>query len=117
VNLTDSDLHAAYYCTAELVRSRRLGCRPIPAEVRRLYDRLTVEITLRMSRPRQEFDCNRAQLDSDKQIGAAEAAMILKWTKRRVQRRAADLDGQIVGGRWLFREHTVIEYREGLQDA
>jgi hypothetical protein len=117
VNLTDSDLHAAYYCTAEVVRSRRLGCRPIPAEVRRLYDRLTAEMQPGLSRSGQEKDCGGQQLSAGGWMSAAEAASLLGWSKRRVQRHATDLDGEIIGGRWLFRQSTVIEYAEGKQDA
>jgi hypothetical protein len=117
VNLSDDDLRAAYFCAAEVVRISRLGGRPISAGVRSFYDRLGVEIRVRLSRSRQEFDCVPEQLSVDRRIGAAEAAMILGWSKRQVQRRCADLDGEKVGGRYLFRESIVTEYAEEKHDA
>jgi hypothetical protein len=113
---TDGEVRAVRYCAAEVLRMRRLGCIPIPQWLQELNNRLELEVKVRASRSRQELDCPGAELESDKRIGAAEAAMILGWTKRTVQRRASD-DGEIVGGRWIFRQSTVIEYAEEASSA
>jgi hypothetical protein len=63
------------------------------------------------------LDCGGEELESDKRISAAEAAMILGWTKRTVQRRASDLDGEIVGNCWVFSQSVVVEYAEGMRSA
>ena len=40
---------------------------------------------------------------------------ILQTSKRQVARIAADLDGELVDGRWLFKEATVRAYAEARQ--
>jgi hypothetical protein len=111
VRLSDDDIRAAYYCCAEVLRGRRLCGQPVPAWLRRLYDRLDAEV--RASRSRQENACQLPELEPDEWISAQQAATILSWSKRHVQRRATDLDGRIIGGRWLFRREDVIDYAEG----
>jgi hypothetical protein len=51
-------------------------------------------------------------LEPEKLITARKAATILDLSKRQIHRLAADLDGRIVGGRWLFDLGTVTEYAE-----
>jgi excisionase family DNA binding protein len=112
LSLTDDDVRAAYYCTAELLRTRRLGSLPVPPAVRRLHDRLELELRSVVTRSRQEFGSGGEQLNADGQIGTAEAAELLGWSKSTVLRRANDLDGENVGGRWIFHRSTVAEYAE-----
>lgn len=109
--LSDDDIRGAYYCCAEVLRGRRLRGQPVPSWLRALYDRLDNEV--RASRTRQESGSAEPELKPDEWIGTAQAAVLLGWSRRRVQRRAADLDGQIVGGRWLFRESAVVELLGG----
>lgn len=109
--LSDEDLRAAYYCAGEVLRGRRLRGQPIPAWLRTLFDHLDSEV--RASHTRQQSRSDETQLKSDDWIGSGQAAVILGWSQRRVQRRAADLDGRSIGGRLAFREAVVVEYAEG----
>lgn len=45
-------------------------------------------------------------------IGAQEAAAILNCTSRYIRRIHADLDGQLISGRWMFNRHTVTNYAQ-----
>jgi hypothetical protein len=45
-------------------------------------------------------------------ITAREAATILGCSRCHAQRLTADLDGQIVDGRWLFRRDLVTDYAQ-----
>lgn len=111
MNLDGANLETAYYCTAREIRRRQLTGQPVPAPVQKLFDRLDLEI--RVSHSRHESDCDTRQSEPDKWIAAREAADILGCSKRQVTRRASDLDGEIIGGRWLFKLHTVLEYAHG----
>lgn len=113
MNLPADELRAAYYCAAEVVRRRQLVGQPIPEWLHRHFDQLDAEV--RLSRSGQEFDIAVGQLahsgpTSPSLISAHEAAQILGISKRQVQRLAADLDGQLIGGRWLFERETVETY-------
>lgn len=111
---TAEKVRVDYYCAAEVVRTRRRIGQPIPGWLRRHYEQLEAEV--RMSRTRQQIGCDGPSLNMmDKWIGSPEAAAVLGWSKRQVQRHAADLDGQIISGRWLFREAAVRQYAEGLR--
>jgi hypothetical protein len=115
VKLGDQEIRAAYYCASEILRSRRLGGQPIPAWLRRWYARLDAE--LKLSRTRQDFDAPAAELAAaqDLWIGTPEAAALLGWSLRQIQRRATDLEGRIIAGRYVFRESTVRTYAEELR--
>ncbi|RAL32871.1 hypothetical protein [Rhodococcus sp. AQ5-07] len=43
-------------------------------------------------------------------IDVRQAAAILGLSSRQTRRIAEDLDGRIVGGRWMFERHTVTEF-------
>jgi len=51
-------------------------------------------------------------LEDDTLITARETAELPGKSKRQCQRIAADLDGKIIGGRWLFSRAAVIDYAE-----
>lgn len=111
------DLHAAYYCASALIRSRKRTGEPIPSWLRQHHARLDAEIR-RMSRAGHESLSDTEELHPmDDLITAREAGEILGVSKRQTQRLAADLDGQIVGGRWLFSRSAVAEYMEGKRSA
>jgi Helix-turn-helix domain len=119
VALPADELRAAYYCVAEVVRRRQLSGQPIPHWLRRHFDRLDAEV--RLSRSGQDSDSTVGQLvpsgpTSPSLISAYEAAQILGISKRQVQRLAADLDGEIVAGRWLFKRETVQTYAKGQRE-
>ena len=77
------------------------------------FDRLDTKV--RASDLGHESGCTVGELDNDKLITARQAAAILDLSKRQVQRLAADLDGRIVDGRWVFNLKAVMEYAEGKQ--
>ena len=114
----DGHLHAAYYCAAAVIRSRRRNGTPIPDWLRTHYVVLDRQIRHPVSsQPRQHTDCDSPHSDDlDRFISAAQAAVILGWNTRQVQRRATDLDGRRVGGRWLFRLADVENYRDEVEN-
>lgn len=66
-----------------------------------------------MSRSGHGLRGDYPQLDADDLIDANEVARMLGCSKRQARRHARDLDGQIIGGRWVFRKAAVAEYAEG----
>lgn len=112
--LTGTDIRAAYWCAASVIRGRELHNHEVPPPVRALFNRLDAEV--RLSRTRHESSSDRPQSEQDL-IGVAEAAAILGWSVRKVQRLASDLDGEMVACRWIFSRSTVNEYREGIADG
>jgi hypothetical protein len=115
VNLQGDELSAAYAVAAEAVRTRVTRRAPVPQWLQRHFQRLDLEV--RVSRTRQESGCAGEELDEkdSRSIGTPEAAVILDWSTRKVQRRATDLDGQRVAGRWMFRESVVRDYGEAIR--
>lgn len=111
--LTAEEIRAAYFAVAAFDRGRAMAGRPVPPAVRALRDRLDLAIRCPMSRTRQEIHCSRGELTTE-WIGTATAAQMLNWHPRRVQRHAADLDGQLTGGRLMFRARAVEDYRSAL---
>jgi hypothetical protein len=114
-DLDDTDIQASYYCCAEVLRNRQRTGAPIPGWLHRHYTRM--DTAFRLSQSRQESGCGTRQLKDEKLITAADAADILGWSKRQVQRKATDLDGEIIGGRWLFKLNVVLEYKEGMSSG
>lgn len=108
--LTPSEIRACEYCArvADAVTARN---HPIRRWLPALLERLQNELD--MSRPRHESAPETEQLRQRELISAREAATILNRSKRQVHRLAADLDGEIVDGRWLFDKQTVAAYAEG----
>jgi Helix-turn-helix domain len=105
------NLRASYFCASEVIRERQRRGQPTPDWLRRHYARLDAEI--RMSESGHELSGDQGELELDELITASEVAQILGISKRQAQRLAADLDGKIVGGRWIFTRAAVIEYSEG----
>ncbi|BCO47757.1 hypothetical protein [Mycobacterium intracellulare] len=94
-----------YYLAGAAIRDRELNQRHVTPCLRALFNRAETA----MSRSRHESSCE-AEQSKDVQITAREAAAILGLSKRQCQRLAADLDGQLVDGRWQFGRSTVVEY-------
>jgi hypothetical protein len=118
VTLTARHLGLALWCAEQVRESRATGKR-VPGPLLPWNSELvrTLEVEVAVSRTRQENDCEKQESRHDVAwIGAALAASILGWDLRQVQRRATDLDGRKVAGRWIFRESVVREYAEGLTD-
>lgn len=122
MELDANEVQAGYYCLAQFVRQRAIAGRGCPPAVTALYRRLDIAIrahdrnlqTAALSESRHENSSGAEQ--SESWITAAQAGALLGLSNRHVRRLAADLDGQCIGGRWLFDRNTVQEYaRERLQ--
>ncbi|WP_396836810.1 helix-turn-helix domain-containing protein [Mycobacterium sp. ITM-2016-00318] len=70
-----------------------------------------------MSANGHQLDCAAAQLELSVVVSAREAAHILGCTTRHVRRLAADLEGEEVGGRWLFSRSAVEAYAKGRRNG
>jgi hypothetical protein len=93
IALDAEEIRATYYAVSAFDRGRALAGRPVPPSVRALLDRLDLAIRCPVSSTRHEMYGGRGELEEE-WIGTALAAKVLDWHPRRVQRRAADLDGQ-----------------------
>ncbi|KMV22378.1 helix-turn-helix domain-containing protein [Mycobacterium heckeshornense] len=110
MTLDETDLRAAYFCVAEVVRRRRLSGQPIPSWLRGHFDRLDRAVrAAAASTSGHESGCAEQELQQQ-WLTATQAAQALGVSARHVRRLAADLDGQLVGGRWLFPAAAVSEY-------
>ncbi|WP_159842391.1 hypothetical protein [Nocardia sp. CY41] len=107
MNLSDTEVLAAYYALRDVIRTRRLYGVAIPSEVQRLYDRIDRVI-------RGDVDQDDTPRDdiTDTECGTAEAAVILGYSERYVRMIAASLDGIRVGRTWIFNRRTVQEYAD-----
>jgi hypothetical protein len=114
IALDAEEIRATYYAVSAFDRGRALAGRPVPPSVRALLDRLDLAIRCPVSSTRHEMYGGRGELEEE-WIGTALAAKVLNWHPRRVQRRAADLDGKLVGGRLVFPAGAVEAYREASQ--
>jgi hypothetical protein len=96
-----------------LIRERAVAGRPTPTGILGLYRLLDVAVQCVSSRRQREV--LRREQSEVSRIGSKQAAAILGWEIRRVQRHTADLDGELVGDRWRYDERTVREYAKALQ--
>jgi hypothetical protein len=116
VNLSDDEKRQALFCCAEELRARAAGKPPgVQPWLARLVRRLELEVAVSSSRHDDRDGSSRSK--GDEWIGTAEAARILGWHPRRVQRHAADLDGRKFPTQLVFRESAVRDYAEGLTDG
>lgn len=116
MTFTRDELRQLLYCAATELRARAQGKPPGPQPwLAKLVHRLELEVAV--SESRHVSDGETAQSNTEVRISAREAATMLGISKRQVQRLAADLDGEIIDGRWLFRRPTVNEYAEGRADG
>lgn len=109
---TENDWRASIYIVSALIRQRQLAGVPIPAWMRHHQARCEKHL----AQSRQENGLSGAELehdDDDERIGAAAAAGILGCSKRHVQRHAADLEGRLIGGAWVFRRSVVEDFMHG----
>lgn len=113
MELDSAEIRACYYALAALIRARPT----VPPEVAQLYRKLDAAARCAVSRTRQENSTGTGESTDVEWIGSALAARLLGWTQRRVQRHAADLDAQLIGGRLVFRADRVRDYAEQLEAA
>ena len=117
MKLDEEQTRAAYYCVAEVIRGRALRGQPIPPWLRAIDSEMRAEVVKPSSPTRQDSGGQETESDHDVWIGSAEAATLLGWTVRQVQRLATDLDGRLVGGRYIYPKHAVIAYAEATHNG
>jgi hypothetical protein len=117
MNLNADDIRGAIFCILELRRRMEDNDETVKPWLHQVAARY--ENALRMTRTRQQIACGDEQLDKEDEtwIGSAEAAHILGWKIRQVQRHQTDLDGQFISGRLAFRQSRICEYAEEMNDA
>ena len=113
MNLDRDEIRAAYFAVSAYRRAHALAGRPVPHRMHQLYARLDTAYRTPMSSTRHENDSGIGQ--SNVWIGTRTAAQMLGWHPRRIQRHAADLDGQLIGGRLVFPAASIEQYRKALQ--
>ena len=111
VLLTGPALTDAYYLVAAGIRYTRHNGHPIPARFETL---LTVIGEQRAKSQPGQCDtltpAPRQHCETEELIGSQQAADILGVSKRQTQRLAADLDGRLAGGHWVFDKKAVEAY-------
>ena len=110
MRLDDDQLQAAYFCAARVIRDLCERSKPVPHWLQSHYDRL--DVAMRVSESGHELNCRGAESEAE-MLSAREAAAILGLSKRQTQRRAADIGGRCIDGRWLISRSAVLAYREG----
>jgi hypothetical protein len=102
----------ALFCAEQELKARRAGKPPGPqpwnAELVRALELETA--TSGLGHP---SDAAESDSEATEWVSTREAAVLLGLSKRQAQRLAADLDGRIIGGRWVFPLTAVAEYAEG----
>lgn len=112
MKLSGDELDAAHYAVAGFIRHQQLTNRPVPTEVKALFRRLELELSVDGS----ESDSVREEL-SVELIDTADAAEILRCVPRNVRHLANDLDGRLVGRTWVFERSVAEAYQEARQDG
>jgi len=114
VELTRDELRAALWACSEAVRRRQIGGVSCPPQVLALRDRLN-RAWVSSSRQQNGAALTDSTVCAQQQVGTREAAALLGWTERRVQRRAGLLRGQQVAGRWVFQRAEILGYINDFQ--
>jgi hypothetical protein len=110
VRLNRDEVNTAYHCVAAVIRG--FNTAPPPWAVRQLYERLNAELR-RPSQSGPECCCGGEQSEAEKLISSRQAAELLGYSKRHVNRIAESLGGQVVDGSRVFRLSQVLDYAEG----
>ncbi|WP_207358222.1 hypothetical protein [Mycolicibacterium sp. S2-37] len=113
MTLDAAESRAVLHLVGALIRERAVAGRPCPHDVLAFHRRLAEAVEV-SSRRQCEATC-REEL-GESRIGTRQAAALLGWGPRRVQRHVADLGGELVAGRLVFDERAVIEYANALRD-
>jgi hypothetical protein len=114
MKLDRNETQVAYNCVAAVMRGYQTAAQA-PWAVRHLYDRLDAEFRFRMSHSGPEFCCGGEESEPEKLISSRQAAALLGYSKRHVNRIATSLGGQDVDGVRVFRLSEVQGYLEGLK--
>jgi hypothetical protein len=110
-------LRLALFCSEEELKARRNGKAPgLQSWNQELVTELANEVAMLSSRQSERPDPSDLNHESD-WIGSQQVSRILGWNIWTVQRRANDLDGRKVAGKYVFRESVVRDYADGLTDG
>ena len=112
LTLTGDQIEAALYAVADTITRRKLAGRNTPAEVVALHRLLADTSRRAAASDRGTENIPRQQQLNDEHIDTTTAARILGCSTRWVRAIASDLDGQQVGGQWIFPRTVVAEYAE-----
>jgi hypothetical protein len=117
VRLTAPEIRAAVYAVSMCRRS--LAGKGVPPSVAALAARLDEVMRYgEVTRTRQPNRTDTEELEAMKKmelIGTQMVAEMLGCSLSTVLRRAADLDGRIVGRQFVFPARAVREYREAME--
>lgn len=105
MNISDEQVRLSLYAVRDLIARRRLGNIPIPPGMHRLYHDYEVAST-----HGSKDEVTQEESDPEELIDSTEAAAILHCSARWVRQIRTDLDGRNIGGRWVFRRQTVVDY-------
>lgn len=118
MKLTANEIRACFYAVSTCRRS--LAGKHVPPSVNALASRLDVVMRQgEVTRIRQPKHSDTGEWEPVKQmelIGTRIVAEMLECSLSTVLRRAADLDGRIVGRQFVFPTHAVEEYREAMKE-
>jgi hypothetical protein len=117
MTLTLRVIRLALFCSEEELKARRKGKPPGLADWNHeVVAELAREVAMLSSQ--QSEQCGQSDLENESDwIGSQQVSRILGWNIWTVQRRANDLDGRKVAGKYVFRESAVRDYAEALTDG
>lgn len=114
--LNETDLRRILFCVIEQHERQRRKEVPMRAPwTDEMIGKLCSAIA-ESSRPRQYDEApQRHSKHADKPLSARQVSARLGWSLRKVQRHAAELGGELVGGRLLFSAAAINEHVGGAQ--
>lgn len=115
MTLTADQLQLAIFCAHEERQARHRGKPPGPqAWNDQLIEALCRELAALSASPsRQSEVVGLRELQREDSIGSGDAAVLLGWNLRRVQRHAGRLGGRRISGKLVFQRSTILEHCEG----
>ncbi|WP_157561127.1 helix-turn-helix domain-containing protein [Mycobacterium sp. E802] len=110
--MSDDDIEHLLFAVNEALSFRQRHHMPILPWMIPLANRFNLtSLTSGMSPTGHESDSGSSALESSL-IGTNEAADLLGLSTRQVRRLTADLDGENISGRIVFKRSTVTEYAQ-----
>lgn len=113
------ETEAILFCVNELIGlKRRFGLRVFPwqLELGRRFDTASLSMSPR-GHGSSGIGSEEAQLETPVLIGTRDAAELLGLSTRQIRRIAANLGGETIGGRMVFRLSVVTKYAEDQPNA
>ena len=118
MKLSPAEVRACYYAVSACRRA--LAGRTVPPSVTALASRLESVVRhgepVTQSRQPENTTTGESKHEDMEFVGTRLAARMLGVSVSTVLRRAADLDGRMVGKQWVFPAAAVAEYRDGLRE-